>query len=224
MKLSVVMGFIFALLFSTYSTAQARSFSSSRSSGSSFHSSSTSSTKSYSKPSTSTKSTSTKITLSKSKTTTSATTKSKPKTSKSKTSKSKTKVTSPTTKTNTAIVPNTTNKTTKKKTKYPRTVKVAYTFAKGSEGYGKGKYYAFDITIDDLDIIPLKKNKEKEYYMVTDGEKEEVTVGKGHEYPNYVYAKKKKGTFKMTFKSKREYTIFKKEMKDKDNPMTLKIN
>mgnify|MGYP001060652730 CR=1 FL=1 len=217
MKLSVVMGFIFALLFSTYSTAEARSFSSSRSSGSSFHSSSTSSTKSYSKPSTSTKSTSTKITLSKSKTS-STSTKTKP-----KTTKSKTKLTSPTTKTNTAILPNTTNKTTKKKTKYPRTVKVAYAFAKGSEGYGKGKYYAFDITIDDLDILPLKKNKEKEYYMVTDGEKEEVTVGKGYEYPNYVYAKKKKGTFKMTFKSKREYTIFKKEMKDKDNPMTLKI-
>lgn len=210
MKVSVVMGFIFALLFSTYSTAEARSYSSSRGGGSSFHSSSTS--KSYSKPSTSTK-----ITLSKSKTTTSSTTKSKP-----KTSKPKTKVNSSTTKTNTAIVPTTTNKTTKKK-KYPRTVKVAYTFAKGSEGYGKGKYYAFDITIDDLDIIPLKKNKEKEYYMVTDGDKEEVTVGKGHEYPNYVYAKKKKGTFKMTFKSKREYTIFKKEMKDKDNPMTLKI-
>lgn len=209
MKLSVVMGFIFALLFSTYSTAEARSYSS-RSGGSSFHSSSTS--KSYSKPSTSTK-----ITLSKSKTTTSSTTKSKP-----KTSKPKTKVNSSTTKTNTAIVPNATNKTTKKK-KYPRTVKVAYAFAKGSEGYGKGKYYAFDMTIDDLDIIPLKKNKEKEYYMVTDGEKEEVTVGKGHEYPNYVYAKKKKGTFKMTFKSKREYTIFKKEMKDKNNPMTLKI-
>jgi hypothetical protein len=216
MKLSVVMGFIFALLFSTYSTAEARSFSSSRGGGSSFHSSSSTS-KSYSKPSTSSGSTSTKITLSKPKSSSSST-KIKP-----KTSKSKTKVTSPTTKTNTAIVPTTTNKTMKKKNKYPRTVRVAYTFPKGSEGYGKGKYYAFDITIDDLDIIPLKKNKEKEYYMVTDGEKEEVTVGKGHEYPNYVYAKKKKGTFKMTFKSKREYTVFKKEMKDKDNPMTLKI-
>ena len=62
-------------------------------------------------------------------------------------------------------------KTKEKKMMFPQTLKVTYEFPKGSALYGKNKYFAFDVSDEDVSTSAIKKKKKK-YYVVKSDELE----------------------------------------------------